>query len=166
MQQATTHILTESGSLSEAMPKILETICEKLNWEVGNFWRVSADGQHIECSETWSRPGASLAEFIAVSQSSKFPPGIGMPGRAWANQAVVWIDDVINDSNFPRAPFAEKCGLHSAFGFPIHMEGRVFGVTEFFTREFRGSKEELLAMVAAIGSRSARSPKEGKPRKP
>ena len=151
-QQDTTRILAESQTLSQAMPRILAAICEKLHWEVGCFWQVSADEKYIECVQTWSQGDATFGEFIEVSKRDKFPPGIGMPGRAWKQQSVIWIDDVVADPNFPRAPFAAKAGLHSAFASPLIIAGRVFGVMEFFTPEFRASKDALLAMIAAAGS--------------
>src|SRR4030095_12997125 len=48
-----------------------------------------------------------------------------------------------------------RAGLHSAFAFPVMMQGRLSGILEFFTRQFRGSKDELLEMATAIGSQIA-----------
>jgi len=41
-----------------------------------------------------------------------------LPGRVWASLKPTWIPDVVHDSNFPRASFANRVGLHAAFGFP------------------------------------------------
>ena len=37
---AATRVLTESATLREATPRILQTICETLSWEYGALWAV------------------------------------------------------------------------------------------------------------------------------
>ena len=51
-----------------------------------------------------------------------------------------------------RGPIAEREGLHAAFGFPILLGGEVLGVIEFFSREIRQPDQELLNVLATIGS--------------
>ena len=75
------------------------------------------------------------SEFAAVTQESTFTPGIGLPGRVWASRQPAWIPDVTRDANFPRAPVAERAGLHAAFGLPILQGTNVLGVMEFFSRD-------------------------------
>jgi len=43
-------------------------------------------------------------------------------------------------------------GLRSALGFPIAVAGEVVGVMEFFSADIREPDQELLAMLAALGS--------------
>ena len=81
-----------------------------------------------------------------------FAPGIGLPGRVWASGQPAWIPDVIKDTNFPRAPVAARAGLHGAFGFPIVVGSDILGVMEVFSGEIQQPDEELLRMLAAIGS--------------
>src|SRR4029453_19570205 len=46
----------------------------------------------------------------------------------------------------------DREGLHSALGFPIVLQDEVLGVMEFFSREIREPDEELLRMLATVGS--------------
>jgi PAS domain S-box-containing protein len=149
-QQSTTRILAESETLAHAMPRILAATCVKLDWEIGIYWRLNEAGDRLQCHETYALAGIRATEFIESSQRMLFPRGIGMPGRAWDYSTVVWIDDVIRDDNFPRAHAAERARLHSAFAIPIIVAGNVRGVLEFFTREFRGSKNEVARMAETI----------------
>ena len=57
-----------------------------------------------------------------------------------------------SDANFPRAPIAAREVLHAAFGFPILLGGEVLGVMEFFSHEIRQPDQDLLDMMATIGS--------------
>jgi DNA-binding NtrC family response regulator len=41
-QHAVTRVLAESATLSEATPRILQAICESLEWEMGALWKVDA----------------------------------------------------------------------------------------------------------------------------
>jgi PAS domain S-box-containing protein len=59
---------------------------------------------------------------------------------------------VVHDDNFPRAPIAAREGLHAAFGFPVLLRGEVLSVMEFFSREIRPPDENLLSMLANVGS--------------
>src|SRR6185437_14696589 len=63
-----------------------------------------------------------------------------------------YVHDVVSDENFPRGPIAKQEGLHAAFGFPIVLGREVLGVIEFFSREIRQPDQELLNVLATIGS--------------
>ena len=59
---------------------------------------------------------------------------------------------MVQDSNFPRAALADRAGLHAAFGFPVVGRTAFVGVMEFFSREIREPDEQLLTMLATVGS--------------
>jgi two-component system, sensor histidine kinase and response regulator len=151
-QYAIVRVLAEAASLSEASPKLLEAVCTSLDWDHAAVWRVDAQAGVLRCVECWHRPGQHFPEFEALSRRSTFNPGVGVPGRVWSAAAPAWVPDVLKDGNFPRAPIAAKEGLHASFGFPVLLHGEVLGVMEFFSREIRTPDEELLQMMAAVGS--------------
>ncbi|MGH9313445.1 MAG: response regulator [Vicinamibacterales bacterium] len=151
-EHVTARALVESATLAEATPKILQAICQALDWEHGALWTVDLDANVLRCVESWHPPGAEFPEFDAISRRTVFPPGVGLPGRVWASARPAWIPDVVRDANFPRAPIAAREGLHGAFGFPILHNGSVRSVMEFFSREIREPDEELLQMLATVGS--------------
>src|SRR5262245_42847844 len=78
--------------------------------------------------------------------------GIGLPGRVWSRHEPAYIPDVVHDSNFPHASVAASEGLHAAFAFPILLGGDVLGVMEFFSHDVRQPEQELLNMMATLGS--------------
>jgi PAS domain S-box-containing protein len=144
--------LAESSTLLEAAPRMLEAICDALNWEYGALWEVDAAANSLRSLATWHAPSVEFNDFAAMSEQITFAPGRGLPGRVWSSGAPAWIPDVVHDANFPRAPFAERANLHAALGFPLLRRGVVFGVMEFFSREIREPDDELLAMLAQVGS--------------
>jgi signal transduction histidine kinase/CheY-like chemotaxis protein len=151
-QYATTRILLESRSLEDAMPRILRAVCESLDWVVGAYWTVDSERNALRCAETWVVPPAQLQEFMEINGRMSFPRAIGLPGRVWSLGKAAWIEDVVGDPNFPRAPYAAKEGLHGAFAFPIVGESGFLGVMEFFCREVRQPDEGLLAAFDGVGA--------------
>ncbi len=152
VQYAVARILAGAHSLAEAAPALLRTICEATGWEVGGLWQVDPVDTVIRNVDVWHRPELSIPDFDSFSRTTCFRPGVGLPGRVWKEGRSVWIVDVTSDPNFPRAPIAAKEGLHSACGFPIHIDTGVVGVLEFFHRDIREPDDDLLRMMEALGS--------------
>jgi len=152
-QHATARALAESTTLGEATRRILQALGEALGWEHAAVWYVDGTANLLRCIETWSTAATpQFAEFDALSRQTTFAPGIGLPGRVWSSGQPAWLPDVVHDSNFPRIEVAARVGLHASFGFPIVLGSETLGVMEFFSRETRQPDEDLLKMLASIGS--------------
>src|ERR1700730_1872394 len=151
-QYAVTRWLAEAPTLASATPRILQAVCESLDWSVGAIWRVDQKGKLLRCVETWHMPSAQVKEFDQDTHSRPFPPGIGLLGRVWSQGQPAWIEDVTRDANFPRSSIAAQEGLHAAFGFPILLGAEVLGVLEFFSNQIQQPDLRLLEMMSAIGS--------------
>jgi PAS domain S-box-containing protein len=152
VQHTVAQILAEAATIEEATPRILRAMGECLGWDVGALWRVAREAEALRCVALWHKASIEVPEFERFSQEFTFVPGLGLPGRVWSSLEPEYIPDVVPDKNFPRASIAEREGLHAAFGFPILLEGEVLGVIEFFSREIRQPDQELLNMLATIGS--------------
>ena len=142
--------LAESPTLEEAAPRILKAVCDALGWQCGAVWQVNRARNTLGCVGTWGMPSLPLEEFIAVTAAHTFKSGIGLPGRVWERRVPVWVRDVTQDSNFPRAQVAERAGLHSAFALPILQGRRVGGVLEFFSREMFEPAPALRAIMTTL----------------
>ena len=149
-QYAVTNILAESTSLSEAVPRVFETMCDGLPWDLGVLWQVNEQRELLKCLHTYPTP--AFPEFSRLSAECTFSKGIGLPGRVWETKEPAWIRDLQLDHNLPRGTVAVTEGLKSGFGFPIHLKGKVEGVLEFFSREIREPDDKLIAMMAAVSS--------------
>ena len=152
VQHTVAQILAEAATIEEATPRILRAMGECLGWDVGALWRVDREAEALRCVELWHKASIEVPEFERVSREFTFVPGLGLPGRVWSSLEPEYVPDVVPDENFPRGPIAEREGLHAAFGFPILLGGEVLGVIEFFSREIRQPDQELLNMLATIGS--------------
>ena len=106
----------------------------------------------VRRSRNQSGGDSNAKEFDQSTHSQTFAPGLGLPGRVWAQAQPAWIEDVTRDANFSRASIAALEGLHAAFGFPILLGAQVLGVLEFFSHEIQQPDHRLLEMMSAIGS--------------
>jgi signal transduction histidine kinase/integral membrane sensor domain MASE1/ActR/RegA family two-component response regulator len=149
---AVTRILAESPVLGDATLRILKTIGESLNWEVGAIWTPDEQSGVLRCLNLWHSPSAKVEEFRSVTEAITFAPGTGLPGRVWTTHKPVWIPDVTKEENFPRRPFAIAEGLHSGFAFPIFFGETFLGVMEFFSSEIRRPDDALLATFGSVGN--------------
>jgi len=151
-QHSVTQVLAEAATLEEATRKILQAVCECLVWDLGELWRIDRAAEVLRCVEVWHKESLEAPQFKASSHDRTFMPGIGLPGRVWSSREPAYIPDVVQDANFPRAPIAAREGLHAAFGFPILLGSEVVGVMDFFSQEIRQPDQDLLDMMATIGS--------------
>jgi PAS domain S-box-containing protein len=144
--------LAESATLAEAAVRVLEALCDALDWDYGALWNVDVDGGRLNCVATWHQPTVTVTQFDAATRNTAFAKGVGLPGRVWASDEPAWVPDVVADSNFPRASVAKEEGLHGAFALPLLLRGTVVGVMEFFSREIREPDEDLLRMLSRVGA--------------
>src|SRR5947208_16009785 len=79
-------------------------------------------------------------------------PRCASPGRVCYCREYAFMPYVVHESNFPRASIAAREVLHAAFCFPILLGADVLGVIEFFSHEIRQPDQELLDMMATLGS--------------
>jgi PAS domain S-box-containing protein len=147
---AVTRILSQSPALTDAVPKIFQSIGETLGWEVGGFWMPAPDGNVLRCLNFWESSG-KFRKFKAASMKLTLSPGVGLPGRVWSNLKAAWLSDVTKDNSFPRASVAAREGLHGSFAFPISFAKQFLAVMEFLSSEIREPDDELLKMFTSIG---------------
>jgi hypothetical protein len=88
---AVTHALADSVSLAEAAPRILRAVGESLDWPVGALWTVDSGAGALRCTVVWVASGRSFPEFEAATRQRTFRPGVGLPGRVWADRMdTIW----------------------------------------------------------------------------
>ncbi len=150
-QFAVTRALAESSSLSAATPKLLQYTCEAVGWEFGELWWVNTDSNTLHVEGSWHVPSYEVDEFEKAGQKTILFPGIDLVGRVLKSGEPAWVDNVVDDSNFPRAPIAERVGLHAAFAFPIRVSDQIVCVMAFYNREVVKLDDDLLQMFDALG---------------
>jgi PAS domain S-box-containing protein len=149
-EHAVTRALAEASAVDGAAEPVIRAMGEALGWEMGFLWLVRGDRLHVAAH--WHAPHVDGAEFVSASRAFSFAPGKGLPGRAWAQGAPVWLVDATVEPAFARAAQARRAGLRAAFAFPVLAGSDVLGVIEFFSADAEEPDEALLEMARAIGS--------------
>jgi two-component system, sensor histidine kinase and response regulator len=151
-KDATTRVLAQSATIGDAIPNILETICQTLAWEIGVFWKLNRETNVLSCNSIWHGSSLDIAEFKSATRDMDFAAGVGLPGRVYASGKPLWIEDVTTADFFLRRKVAQREGIRSAFGFPILLGQTTLGVIEFFSDTIRQPDDELLDMMVGLGS--------------
>ena len=142
--------LAEAASLNEGLHGVLKTVAARFGWQLGAFWTIDEHADVVRLTDMWFSDEVHGEAFEQASREARFARNEGLPGRAWAEQEPVWIEDVVSDRNFPRAAAAEACWLHGAVGFPVATGNHVLGVLEFFADEPRGEDAEITDLMRAV----------------
>jgi signal transduction histidine kinase len=148
--QSVTPAISEAADFQSALRVVLQMVCKKTGWILGQAWIPSPDGSVLHCSSSWYAATKELEQFRVSNETFTFEKGVGLPGRAWHSKQPAWIYDVTMDTNFPRLPFAIKAGLKAGMGIPVMAEKDVVAVMEFFVHEPREEDKRLVNIVMAI----------------
>ena len=74
------YILAVSDTLNAAAPRMIQAICESLNWDAGTLWVVDRNAQLLRCVELWHAPAVDATAFEQVCRQHTFSPGSGATG--------------------------------------------------------------------------------------
>ena len=146
-----------TSSIDDTLRFAVVEICAATGWAVGHVFKPSAaDPGRLVATPIWHVASATLQPFIDITQASDFTFGCGLPGIVAQSGEPAWIEDVTASTNFPRAPYAQTCGLRAAFAFPVLIGDQVAAVMEFFFWEALAVDAALLRVMAQIGTQLGR----------
>src|SRR5262249_23017618 len=80
VRDSATGALSESSWPVEAAPRILGTVCETLQWQMGALWTAEPHAEVLRCVEVWPASPVIAPAFEAATRRSTFARGVGMPG--------------------------------------------------------------------------------------
>jgi signal transduction histidine kinase/DNA-binding response OmpR family regulator/CHASE3 domain sensor protein len=151
VQYATTRLLAESSTLSQASKRLLPELALNLEFDVAELWIMDYESGALRCTDFWlgSKVPASYGDVL---RSSKMSIGEGMPGRVYANQEPIWIDDLQQGSDPVRTEASKIANLRSAIAVPVLIWPDVAGVLILLTRRQTQIDRELFQTLAAVGA--------------
>ena len=152
IETAVAKILSEAESLDDAVPRIIQSVCETMGWDYGARWQHNAHDGSLSCAELWCREELLDSEFVAWARSRR-PRSSDQEllCRVLANVELSWVTDIAVETDLERAPSALRCGLTGAIAFPIATGTRTLGVMEFFARRVWPPDLALSETAASIG---------------
>jgi diguanylate cyclase (GGDEF)-like protein len=154
MEHAVTRVLAEATDATQAMCKVIETICRTLEWDYGAYWTWRSEDRALHRNLTWGFDTQTGEPPLGGDRArvEPHPPGVGLLRRAFTLAQPVWISDVTLDSTFGREALARRAGLRAGFAFPLLRGEDVLGVLEFFHGDVREPDPLLIEAARALGS--------------
>ena len=147
-----TSAVSEAPSMDAALEIVLREVSTATGWAYGEAWMPCADDEQLQCATVFYARESGLEKFIMGSRDFHFARGEGLPGRVWASHRPLWIPDVTQDPNFPRALLARHAELRSGLGTPVLAGEEIVAILAFFMREARPEDERLLGVVSAVAA--------------
>lgn len=151
-QFAVTRVLAESDTPLEAVPRLLQVICEGEGWDIGQMWRVDTGAGVLRWDGIWHQPALQASAFTAASRDVTFTRDSGLVGQVWASGKPAWLSAGASEDAFLQVAFAAKLVVHAALAFPVLRRSDVTGVMLFFSRDMRPPDDDLLVIMTDIGS--------------
>jgi signal transduction histidine kinase/CheY-like chemotaxis protein len=145
-------------TVEEALQKALDELCAYTGWPIGHAYLVKHSAiPTLVSARLWhqDQPEAT-AGFREVSEAITFRLGEGLPGRVLETGEPVWLCDVKEDTNFPRAKCGKDLGVRVAFGIPVTVAKSVVAVLEFFSREAAPPDHDLIQLARQVGTQIGR----------
>jgi PAS domain S-box-containing protein len=150
-QHDCTAVLAASATFHEAAVGVVATICESKGCRAGAFWQLAPQAAELHCAAFWRAPGAGLEALEAACREARFAAGGGLPGRLWQCGQPVWVADRRSRPEFALA-LHDTPAARDAVAFPVTLGASFLGVVELFGPAIPRPDDELLAMMAAVGS--------------
>ena len=145
--------LTTARDEQTALRTALATIRREFDWQYGSFWRLDESDPRRPVLRFELESGDAGEEFRAVTLSASFARGVGLSGRTWAAQDLVFVEDLGEMTDCVRAPAAQRAGVRSGVCLPVLVGGRVVGTMDFFatrTLVMSSSRESALRNTAFL----------------
>ncbi len=158
--QAVTAAANEATNSEAALQICLERICNHTGWPVGHVYIPTETGELVP-TKLWNIKDLKRFEtFRKITEATSLTPGNGLPGRVFSSKQPQWIVDVNaveQDNYFPRVKLSGELGVKAGFAFPVLVGTEVVAVLEFFSSEAIQPDEQLLEIVAYIGTQLGRA---------
>ncbi len=142
----------------DAVRSVLAEVCSVTGWPVGHAYLVDAHHPHdLATTSWWQLPSEEdFQAFRAATKHVRLERGIGLPGRVLETGAPAWVSDLSLDDNFPRYRFTDEVAVRSGFAFPVLVGKEVVAILEFYAREPTVADQELLSVMANVGTQLGR----------
>jgi PAS domain S-box-containing protein len=150
IEQRVARAVSSAADAGDAYERALEAIGGELGWAVAAAWEPLPGGERLGCAALWH--GERASEFAALTRSSTFAPGEGLPGAVWASGEARWVADAAAEPRLPRREAAAAAGLHAAVALPVRSERGLVAVIEGFADRPLDPDPELLARLEVVGS--------------
>lgn len=149
-ERSVRRILATASTLCEAAPKVVQAVCEGLDWEAGVFWTVDRQAQILRRLACWPLRELGPPDSKDAAQLRTHPLDAGLPGRVWASRSILWSTDLANDQPELLEAATVPAGVRRAIGLPIRHGEEVVGIVEFSGCDMGQSDDRVMELIVSV----------------
>lgn len=143
--------LVEEEDTSEAMSRILEMVCQSMQWQYGEYWLVDHSEEVLRFQDGWCHPDACCSSIKGVTKKLTLSKSEGLPGRVWQTEMSDFEHNLAKYQDLERKEGLSNTCLNCAFAFPIKTPKKVLGVIVFFSERIFELSQGIKEMFDSIG---------------
>ncbi len=136
-----------ASSVFEATRNALSAVRAAFGWEYSSYWQIDPA---LNALKFVVDSGEVNAEFAAITRTSSFRKGVGLSGRAWDSEDVIFTPDIGDVRDCVRAPVAREAGVRSGICIPIFIDQHVYGTMDFFTNHTIELSDDRMSVFRAV----------------
>ena len=139
LDQVVAHVFSEAEELGDAMPRVVQAICEADGWSAGNFWTLDERTGALRRVAGWS-------EQLSKEPCSVLEPAAGVPDWLQESRHPVWIADVPRDPRTCTSVTAWSTGLVV----PVRAGRTVVAVLDFYADRVAAPDPRFLRALRSL----------------
>jgi PAS domain S-box-containing protein len=121
-------IFNEPLELNEILYKALNKLADYGNFCMAEAWLTSPNLKKARLAVKYA-PTAAMRTFYKESYAvQSLVKGEGLPGIVWETGVIQFMPNLLENENFIRKKAAQKAGLKSAYGIPLHFKNEIIGI--------------------------------------
>lgn len=151
-QQSIGRMLVGATDLRASAAGVLETVCDVLECDVGEFWENRPDDNGLKRISSWHR-GPQYAAFDAAC-ASELSAGQGLPGGVCHERRPFWSNELAREPRFLRRDIARRFGLSTAYCLPTGVAAPANGAMLFLARGVGEPSTRLLSFLESIATQA------------
>jgi two-component system CheB/CheR fusion protein len=150
--------INEASTWEDALHQVLRTLCWGEHWQIGYVYLPDPGDREVIAPAVSCFDDERFQAFNAVSRQQRYRRGQSLPGRVYAEDAPLWIDDPTElAAALPRrGAAASEAGLRAAVALPVTLGGEPIAVMELFSDRPHPPDEQLSGLIRDVGSQIAR----------
>src|ERR1035437_5243266 len=150
-QFVVTRMVTEENSIQKVTPRLLQGLCESLEWDAGEMWTVNYHKNGLVFNYFWHIPTIPLKELQEEAKRVVLKKNEGIAGQVWGSKKPVFIANIQKHKDLVRLQSVLRGGINSAFAVPVVLNGEMIASLGFLSRKIKEPDEELLEVMEYIG---------------
>jgi two-component system CheB/CheR fusion protein len=149
--------INEGSTWDEALHRVLHYVCEAERWQAGLLYLPDQHDPNVVVPVISWLSEERFRAFQEVCERQRYARGQSLPGRVYADNAPVWIDDPdeLMDVLPLRAPSARAAGMRAAVALPIVLGDDVVAVLELFSERPHPPNDQLVRLIHDLGDQVA-----------